>query len=68
VNDIQDAWFENVQSVLITAGASAPESLVQDVCRYLTQTFGAVIDERNIRTEEVTFPLPKQLRGTGAQL
>ena len=68
VNDIQDAWFENVQSVLITAGASAPESLVQDVCRYLAQTFGAVIDERNIRTEEVTFPLPKQLRGTGAQL
>ena len=64
VGDIDDAWFEDVRTVLITAGASAPESLVQDVCRYLEQTFGAVIDERSIRTEEVTFPLPKQLRGS----
>ena len=64
VGDIDDAWFEDVGTVLITAGASAPESLVQDVCRYLKQAFGAVIDERSIRTEEVTFPLPKQLRST----
>ncbi len=64
VRDIQDSWFEHVQTVLITAGASAPESLVQDVCRYLEQNFGAVIDERSIRTEEVTFPLPRELRGT----
>lgn len=68
VHDIQDDWFEDVNTVLITAGASAPESLVQDVCRYLKQTFGAIIDERNIRTEEVTFPLPRELRGTGAEL
>ncbi|MEC7697178.1 MAG: 4-hydroxy-3-methylbut-2-enyl diphosphate reductase [Planctomycetota bacterium] len=68
VEDIQDSWFENVKTVLITAGASAPESLVQDVCRYLKQTFNAVIDERSIRTEEVTFPLPRELRGTGAEL
>ena len=68
VADLQDIWFKNVKTVLITAGASAPESLVQDVCRYLEQTFGAVIDERSIRTEEVTFPLPRELRGTGAEL
>ena len=30
----------------------------------LEKRFGAVIDERSIRTEEVTFPLPKQLRST----
>ena len=68
VDDLQDIWFKNVKTVLITAGASAPESLVQDVCRYLEQKFGAVIDERSIRTEEVTFPLPRELRGTGAEL
>ena len=68
VADLQDIWFKNVKTVLITAGASAPESLVQDVCRYLEQTFGAVIDERSIRTEEVTFPLPRELRGTGAEM
>ena len=68
VADLQDIWFKNVKTVLITAGASAPESLVQDVCRYLEQTFGAVIDERSIRTEEVTFPLPRELRGTGAEI
>ena len=33
VDDIQDDWFEDVNTVLITAGASAPESLVQEVCR-----------------------------------
>ena len=68
VADLQDIWFKNVKTVLITAGASAPESLVQDVCRYLEQTFGAVIDERSIRTEEVTFPLPRELRGLGAEM
>jgi len=68
VDDIEDAWFENIASVLITAGASAPESLVQDVCRYLEKTFGATIEERSIRTEEVTFPLPRQLRASGAEL
>ena len=67
VDDIQDDWFEDVNTVLITAGASAPESLVQEVCRYLKQTFGAIIDERHIRTEEVTFPLPRELRSTGAE-
>ena len=68
VDDIEDAWFENVDSVLITAGASAPESLVQDVCRYLKKTFATTIEERSIRTEEVTFPLPRQLRASGAEL
>ena len=68
VADLQDIWFKNVKTLLITAGASAPESLVQDVCRYLEQTFGAVIDERSIRTEEVTFPLPRELRGLGAEM
>ena len=68
VADLRDIWFKNVKTVLITAGASAPESLVQDVCRYLEQKFGAVIDERSIRTEEVTFPLPRELRGTKAEM
>ena len=67
VDDIDDLWFENVDTVLITAGASAPEGLVQEVCRYLEQNFSATIEERIMRTEEVLFPLPRQLRAAGIE-
>ena len=67
VDDIDDRWFENVDTVLITAGASAPEGLVQEVCRYLEQNFSATIEERIMRTEEVVFPLPRQLRAVGIE-
>ncbi|MEZ6104184.1 MAG: 4-hydroxy-3-methylbut-2-enyl diphosphate reductase [Pirellulaceae bacterium] len=60
--DLQDAWFENVEKVLLTAGASAPESLVQEVIDRLHQQFGAHVELHSIREEEVHFPLPKELR------
>ena len=65
VNDMDDRWFENVGTVLITAGASAPESLVQEVCRHLEQKFSASIEERVMQTEKVLFPLPRELRAAG---
>ena len=51
---------------MITAGASAPESVVQDCVTWLTSRYGAVVAERMIRAEEVYFPLPKELRGSAA--
>jgi 4-hydroxy-3-methylbut-2-enyl diphosphate reductase len=48
--------------VLVTAGASAPEGAVQDCLRRLEERFGAVIENRVIREEDVHFPLPKALR------
>ena len=60
--DIERAWFDGVETVLVTAGASAPETVVQQVLDYLAQEFGASVEHRSIRDEQVSFPLPRELR------
>jgi 4-hydroxy-3-methylbut-2-en-1-yl diphosphate reductase len=62
VAEIDDAWFDGVDAVLITAGASAPEDVVQECIDYLQLRFGATIVEKWVREENVHFPLPKSLR------
>jgi 4-hydroxy-3-methylbut-2-enyl diphosphate reductase len=62
VAGIDDAWFAGVETVLITAGASAPEDVVQECVDYLQKRFDAEIAERFVREENVHFPLPKSLR------
>jgi 4-hydroxy-3-methylbut-2-enyl diphosphate reductase len=59
---IDAAWFRGDEKVLITAGASAPESVVQNTIAYLQDKFNATMEEVVIRREEVHFPLPKALR------
>lgn len=61
-SDIQAGWFEREDTVVVTAGASAPESVVQEVVAYLQSKFGATIETSIIRTEDVHFPLPRELR------
>ncbi len=61
--DIDPTWFDGVQTVVITAGASAPESVVQECVDYLRQRFQAQVEPRTIREESVHFPLPRELRG-----
>lgn len=65
-NEIDPSWFTGEETVLITAGASAPESVVQDCVRWLKDRFGATVEERTIRQEDVYFPLPKELRAAAA--
>ncbi|MCE9529474.1 MAG: 4-hydroxy-3-methylbut-2-enyl diphosphate reductase [Planctomycetales bacterium] len=60
--DIESTWFDGVETVLITAGASAPESVVQECIRYLQNRFGATVESRSIREEDVHFSLPRELR------
>jgi len=60
--DLQDQWFEGKKAVMITAGASAPENLVTSIVDQLVEKFEAEVEFRVIRKEEVTFPLPKELR------
>ncbi len=60
--DIDASWFAGVETVLITAGASAPESVVQECIAYLKDRFGATVESRTIREEDVHFPLPRELR------
>jgi 4-hydroxy-3-methylbut-2-enyl diphosphate reductase len=60
--DMSDEWFAGVETVLVTAGASAPESVVQQCLDFLADRFQASVDVRTIRQEEVHFPLPRELR------
>jgi len=59
--ELNNAWFEGSGSVLITAGASAPEDVVQDCLRVLEERFGATVENRVVREEHVSFPLPREL-------
>lgn len=60
--NLEEAWFEGVQSVLVTAGASAPETVVQECLDWLVEKFEATVEPVVIRQENVSFPLPKKLR------
>jgi 4-hydroxy-3-methylbut-2-enyl diphosphate reductase len=61
--DIDDAWFDGSETVVVTAGASAPESVVQECVQHLQERFGAAVEPRTIRQEDVHFQLPRELRG-----
>ena len=60
--DIHLEWFRPTDTVLVTAGASAPEVVIEECLDYLRATFQAEIEVRTIRKEEVYFPLPRELR------
>jgi 4-hydroxy-3-methylbut-2-enyl diphosphate reductase len=60
--DVDLAWFKPEDTVVVTAGASAPESVVEECLDYLKEHFQATVEVRTIREEEVFFPLPKELR------
>jgi 4-hydroxy-3-methylbut-2-enyl diphosphate reductase len=64
--DIEDDWFAGAETVVVTAGASAPESVVEECVNYLCERFGATVEARTIRSEDVHFPLPRELRTIGA--
>jgi 4-hydroxy-3-methylbut-2-en-1-yl diphosphate reductase len=56
------ADFQADETVLITAGASAPEDLVQGCVELLKNHFGAAIEEHTTREEHVEFSLPVEVR------
>ncbi|AMV36945.1 4-hydroxy-3-methylbut-2-enyl diphosphate reductase [Planctomyces sp. SH-PL62] len=62
VSEILPEWLAGVETVLITAGASAPENVVQECVEFLQREYGATFDEAVVREEDVHFPLPKSLR------
>ncbi|MCB0279221.1 MAG: 4-hydroxy-3-methylbut-2-enyl diphosphate reductase [Calditrichaeota bacterium] len=56
-------WFTNIETIGITAGASAPEILVQEVVEKIKKHFpGVEVGEANGVSEDVFFPRPKELR------
>ncbi|MCL5254813.1 MAG: 4-hydroxy-3-methylbut-2-enyl diphosphate reductase [Gammaproteobacteria bacterium] len=62
---IDPAWLDGVERVGVTAGASAPEILVQNVVRWLQARGKNIsVEERSGREENVTFSIPPELRVT----
>ena len=61
-SDLDSGWFDGVTSVGVTAGASAPEVLVQGVIERLKALGGQSVEELDGRPENITFNLPKELR------
>jgi 4-hydroxy-3-methylbut-2-en-1-yl diphosphate reductase len=62
IRDLPPDCFTGEETILITAGASAPEEMVQECVAALRQRFGAQIETRTIREEHISFPLPRELR------
>lgn len=62
VSDINADWFDGAETVVLTAGASAPEELVLECLDWLQNEFRAEIERRMVREEDVVFPLPRALR------
>ena len=61
-SEIDHAWFEGVETVLVTAGASAPEHLVQDIVDELIERHGGEVEHSTVIEEDMTFNLPRSLR------
>ena len=61
---MQRDWFNDVAQVGVTAGASAPEILIDQVIERLREWGGTQPIERQGREENVVFSLPRELKTT----
>lgn len=61
-DDIRDEWLAGVEAVGVTAGASAPESLVREVIASLQHKGGNLVEEIEGKPENMVFALPRELR------
>ena len=60
--ELQQEWFSDVHHIGLTAGASAPEVLIQQVVARLREWGGQIPQEITGREENVVFSMPKELR------
>ena len=61
-DDIDPCIFAGSETVLVSAGASAPESVVQECVRFLVEKFDAAVEEQIIHKETKRFAAPEELR------
>ncbi len=61
-SEIQTDWLKGIESVGVTAGASAPEVLVDEVLDTLKQAGGEMADFKTENPENMYFPVPAELR------
>lgn len=55
-------WFVGVNTILLTAGASAPEDLVQGIIEVIRSRYGATVEDCHVTEEDMHFELPLSLR------
>jgi 4-hydroxy-3-methylbut-2-enyl diphosphate reductase len=60
--EIQPEWFEDVETVGVTSGASVPEELVTEVLDYLAERGYGTLETVTTAEEDIQFSLPKELR------
>ncbi|MGP1832713.1 4-hydroxy-3-methylbut-2-enyl diphosphate reductase [Shewanella frigidimarina] len=60
--DVEAMWFDGVKKVAVTAGASAPEVLVQQVVNAIAKLAPSIITEVEGRKEDTVFAVPAELR------
>lgn len=63
-DEIYDRWLQDKNRVGVTAGASAPEVLVQEVIQRIQQLGGGQLEELAGTEENITFSMPRDLRIT----
>ncbi|WP_318465062.1 4-hydroxy-3-methylbut-2-enyl diphosphate reductase [Photobacterium leiognathi] len=62
VEDIEASWFDNKSTVGVTAGASAPEELVNQIIQQIQKLTGSEVEELSGREENMFFEVPKELQ------
>jgi 4-hydroxy-3-methylbut-2-en-1-yl diphosphate reductase len=62
ISEINHQWLKGVKTLLLTAGASAPEDLVQAIISVLKEQYGATVEDAHVTEEDMHFELPFSLR------
>jgi 4-hydroxy-3-methylbut-2-en-1-yl diphosphate reductase len=65
--DIDWSLFGNIRSLGVTAGASAPEVLVEEIIDAFAERYEVQVESVSTADESVFFPLPRELRGQAAE-
>lgn len=66
---VKGAWLEDAKTVAVTAGASAPEHLVENLLNFLRNEHGfSEMEEVTLKDEDVRFSLPMELSGSSQRL
>jgi 4-hydroxy-3-methylbut-2-enyl diphosphate reductase len=62
LSEMDDSWFNGVETVLLTSGASAPEDLVREILCELIERYGATVQQVDVTDERMEFGLPQSLK------
>ncbi len=67
-SEVLAQWLEGVETVAVTAGASAPENLVEDLVASLKERGYGDVEEVTLKDEDVRFSLPAELEPYASKL